>query len=170
MLQKKISKLLWDAYLANVNDAVTFDADVLTEQIIAMLPKSATSLITDENRFNLLVSALEGGSNHWYYIKDKACDIIDSVAGQSCITNESTDRSFAQRMWDAIKAGKQIEVHDIENRELLGSISLESIERGEQTMIEKYDWHFNNILTENDDAETGDVWFQLAVMNEIVYG
>ncbi len=30
-------------------------------------------------------------------------------------------------------------------------------------------WHFRNFINENDDAETADVWFQLAVFGEVVY-
>jgi hypothetical protein len=122
-------------------------------------------LLSDEQRLNMLTGALEGGSNYWYWFKNAANRVIESV-------KPFTDGSepFVERLWEAIKAGKQIEVHDIDNRELLGTISLQSIERGEQTMAEKHAEHFGNIISENDDAETADVWFQLAVMNELTYG
>lgn len=120
--------------------------------------------LTDEQRLNLLTSALEGGSNYWYEIRKAACDKIDSVKPSDGKT------PFVDRMWAAIKAGKNIEVHDIESRDLLGHISLETIERGEQSMLEQQPEHFADILAENDDACTGDVWFQFAVLNQIVYG
>lgn len=37
-------------------------------------------------------------------------------------------------------------------------------------MAEKYKWHFDNIVNENEDSETGDVLIQLAAFKEIVYG
>lgn len=119
--------------------------------------------VSNETRENLLTSAIEGGSNYWYLIKDKACDIINKYSKREC---------FVEKMWDAILAGEEIEIHDIEDEDgdALGKISLVSIEKGEQIMAEKHASHFADIIDENDDACTGDVWFQLAVMGEIVYG
>lgn len=31
-------------------------------------------------------------------------------------------------------------------------------------------WHWQDFLNENEDATTADVWFQLAVFGEVVYG
>lgn len=46
----------------------------------------------------------------------------------------------------------------------------ESIEKGLQVMADKYPRHFNDIITENDDAETADVFVQCAVLGEVVFG
>ena len=40
---------------------------------------------------------------------------------------------------------------------------------GQPTLIPAV-WHWRNFINENDDAETADVWFQLAVFGEVVYG
>ncbi len=42
--------------------------------------------------------------------------------------------------------------------------------KGFEVMAEKYPWHFNNFMNDNEDAETADVWFQCIVFGEIVYG
>lgn len=123
--------------------------------------------IKDEDRENLLCSAIEGGSNYWYWIGDAAHKII----------NEHTERykdntPFVDRMWTALKKGAVIPIHDIEDYKgkKIGEISLESIYKGEALMLEKYPTHFADIIAENDDATTGDVWFQLAALGELVYG
>ena len=120
--------------------------------------------ITDEQRLNLLTSALEGGSNYWYEISNAACKKIDSVKPSDGKT------PFVDRLWAAIQAGKNIEVHDIESRDLLGHISLDTIKQGEVTMLKQQPQHFADILSENDDAVTGDVWFQYCIMNKLIYG
>lgn len=120
--------------------------------------------ITDERRIDLLVSALEGGSNYWYWLRGRAMNIVGFIAP----ADKSTPT--VDRIWKALKLGLALPVHDIETKELLGSLSLESILEGEKIMVEKYPSHFADIINENDDASTADVWLQLAVMKEIVYG
>lgn len=44
------------------------------------------------------------------------------------------------------------------------------IQQALEIMAEKYPWHFDNIVNENEDSETGDVLIQLAALKEIVYG
>lgn len=118
--------------------------------------------ITEEQRINLLCSALEGGSNYWYWLHDDATKVLQTVPKQD---------TTVDWIWAAIVAGKEIPVRDGENlNDVLGKISLASIEKGEQIMAEKYPNHFADIIADNDDAATGDIWFQLAVMGEVVYG
>ena len=74
--------------------------------------------------------------------------------------------------------GGEIEVYDVETGELLGVLSKVTIQTGLQLMADRKDMtgkmvparHFKAIATDNEDAETADVFIQLAVMGEIVYG
>jgi hypothetical protein len=118
--------------------------------------------ISDEMRGDLIVTALEGGSNYWYNISTRADRIIDKY--------KKDNLCFSEYFWEAIKAGESIPIHDIETNQKLGEINLQSIEVGEQTMADEYPRHLADIVSGNWDAETADVWFQLAVMNELVYG
>ena len=69
-------------------------------------------------------------------------------------------------------------VSDIETDELLGYLNGATIQTGLQLMADRKDMkgkvvparHFKNLATDNEDAETADVFMQLAVMGEIVYG
>jgi hypothetical protein len=45
-----------------------------------------------------------------------------------------------------------------------------AIQEALQIMADKYPWHWENIVKENEDSETGDVLIQLAAFKEIVYG
>lgn len=125
--------------------------------------------LPDDVRENLLCSALEGGSNYWYWLPSEARIIFEEY-------RKEKREPIVNMMFKAIQAGHKIPVHDAEtiddenDGDLLGYISKESIEKGERIMFEKHNQHYSDARNENDDATTGDVWFQLAVMGEIVYG
>lgn len=119
--------------------------------------------VSDGRREDMLVGALEGGSNFWYWIGEEAGKVVAKYQGD--------DEPFSTAMWKAIKAGETIEVHDCENmEEKLGEINLKSIDEGEDLMFEKSQKHFIDIINEEDDAETADVWFQYCVLKSLVYG
>ena len=71
-----------------------------------------------------------------------------------------------------------IEVYDVETDELLGYLNIATVKVGLQLMADRKDMkgkqipdrHFKNLATDNEDAETADVFMQLCVMGEIVYG
>ena len=73
---------------------------------------------------------------------------------------------------------EDIMVYDVETDELLGYLNRASIKVGLQLMSYCKDLkgkvvparHFKNLATDNDDAETADVFMQLCVMGEITYG
>lgn len=136
---------------------------------------TVTIEISDQLREDLIVAALEGGSNYWYFIDKDGKNIINPYI--------NAETPFSVAFWRAIKDGKSIPVYDKETiedweydnegeKELLGDVNLESIAKGEQLMADGYMNHFRNIMGENTDwdAATADVWFQLCVMGELVYG
>lgn len=130
----------------------------------ALKHTNQTVTLTDERRLDMLTGALEGGSNYWYEIKETADSII-----REC-TPEMQGRPFVDRMFMAIKQGRAIQVHDCETDELLGEITMQAMEEGEKLMQAKHPEHFADILSENDDATTADVWFQMVVLKDLVYG
>lgn len=121
-------------------------------------------LLTDERRQDMLVGALEGGSNYWYLFHEVACEKIETVSASD------GDKTFVDRLWAALQAGFDIPVHDVEEEEQIGSISMTRIIEGEKLMREKHPHHWADILKEQDDASTADVWFQMVVLKELVYG
>jgi hypothetical protein len=121
--------------------------------------------LTDEQREDLLVTALEGGSNYWYHLSDDALNLILK-------TTKGSKEALSVRVWEAIKTGIAIPVHDAENEdEQLGEISLETIAKGEQLLADKHLQHLCDILTDGGwDANTADVWFQYCSLGKLVYG
>jgi len=124
---------------------------------------TTTIYFSDETRQDLMVTALEGGSNYWLELSS---DDINDIKNK---TDKS--QSFSVRVYQYIKAGNSLKVYDAENPEdLLGEITMDSIKESEEKMFNDYFSHYANVKEESWDAETADVWLQIAVMNDIVFG
>jgi hypothetical protein len=110
---------------------------------------------------DLIVTALEGACRYW--------------ASYKFPTDWKKEYGSYEKI--PFKDGN-IEVFDVETDELLGYLNRASIKVGLQLMADRKDMkgkqiparHFRNLAADNDDAETADVFMQLAVMGEIVFG
>lgn len=112
---------------------------------------------------DLLITALEGGSNYWYYLPDLSMTKKYKEEGQA--------QALSERIFKAVMKGEVVPVHDAEDEEeLLGYISKKNIKRAEKLMKENSPDHYKNALSEDWDAETADVWFQYVVLGEITFG
>mgnify|MGYP007101836778 CR=1 FL=1 len=49
-------------------------------------------------------------------------------------------------------------------------ITLDNVRKGLELMRELYPRHYADLVEENDDLITGDVWLQLTVFGELIYG
>lgn len=49
-------------------------------------------------------------------------------------------------------------------------VKLADVRRGLEKMRDEHPRHWADLVEENDDAITGDVWLQLTVFNELIYG
>lgn len=122
---------------------------------------------------DMLCCAFEGGSNYWYMIE------------------KFHEPKEFPNMFDEPWDGKKPEVYRhidyptnpggyliVSDRKLEGEIDevtkkkldLDACVAGLQVMAQKYPRHFANMMQENDDAETGDVFLQCCLFGELVYG
>ena len=118
---------------------------------------------------NIFVTALEGGSNYWYYINPENCKKMRDVVSRE------DERDFSMAFAKAIlDKGISLEVHDIEdmeNDEPLGVINEESIRVGLQKMIDDGEgWALFDEIAEQGDVNSSDICFQYMVLGEVVYG
>ena len=111
--------------------------------------------IPDQDIIDILTTALEGGSNYWYYLPDLSM-LADS------------DEYLEDRIFNACVAGGSIPVHGIETDEYLGEINLENIIRGIKLFIKI--GTSEHTLDPTMDANDADILFQYTVMGEVVYG
>lgn len=120
--------------------------------------------IKEEDIASLIITALEGGSNYWYFLRG-----MEEHLG--------TDKEWeeAEGYWEILENRLQegtlnLPVYDIENPDdLLGTMTSESVVKALQTMSTDYPVHFNDFITGRYDASTGDIFFQLAVMGDITF-
>ena len=49
-------------------------------------------------------------------------------------------------------------------------ITMDDVRKGLELMRDKYPRHYADLMEEDDDLITGDVWLQLAVFGELIYG
>ena len=132
---------------------------------MATIKKLSQTLLTNDTRSCLLTSALEGGSNYWLDLPKSTWDKIKKykVVGDNNYISDLFLR--------AIEGGETLDIIDVEDEnEILGTISLKSMRKGEKTMIKDYTQHFAAAISEGGDAETGDVYLQLCIFNDVVYG
>lgn len=119
-------------------------------------------LLSKQQQEDLLITALEGGSNYWYYI-----DLVENPS----VAKVKKGLPLSEHIFNLVQKGESITINDAENEdEVLGTLNLDSIQKGTELMQSNEPEHFTNILEESWDAETADVWFQYCILGEITFG
>lgn len=127
-----------------------------------------TRKITHQELEDMLTTAFEGGSNYWcsnirVTKKNKAIPeqqfLAEDIASGHVLEIEVTDAESEDHDYGIPeeKAGKHIVTRD----QLIAAFQL---------MADKQPLHFQDFADDNSDATTGDVWFQLAVFGDVIYG
>jgi hypothetical protein len=145
--------------------------------------------LTKEDITDILVTALEGGSNYWYLIdlpeniKSYGQSTSEAV-GEYILRGGSIDFYDKEEYYDVRRALKDGDYNigdsddmvdeksykeDIENTKL-GHIDMNRILEAITKIKSEYPEVWKNILLENADAGDADVFLQLCVMGEVVYG
>jgi hypothetical protein len=124
--------------------------------------------VTRETLENIFITAIEGGSNYWYYIGDDAVRAVNSVCPKV------SGMSFSERLFTAVyDYDVAVPIHDIEDidGEPIGIISKDTFkERLERCGNEGGMWALQQELDEQGDATTSDAVFQYLALNDLVYG
>jgi hypothetical protein len=122
--------------------------------------------ISDEAISDQLCTALEGGSNYWYYLGD--IDRTHFIKGETLVDNLTrsflADKNYKLPVYD-IESGDEFEDMD-----KLGDVTYDSMAKAFSIMSKDYPRQLGNILAGNYDGDDSDVWFQIAVMGEVIYG
>jgi len=117
---------------------------------------------------NIFVTALEGGSNYWYWLPSKEVKKIREAVPKT------EELALSVAMFIAIfDKGVEVAIHDEENpEECLGVLSdgiiMAKIKALEIDQNYRKFWYAE--LNEEGDAESSDAIFQYLVMGEIVFG
>jgi hypothetical protein len=116
---------------------------------------------------DIFVTALEGGSNYWYFLSDDAVKRIRQVV------RKSDEPYIAVAILKAVlDHGVAIPINDAENEEdIVGWISIETMQQRLQDLYNSDNrWAIERHINEEGDADSADVVFQYLAMGEAVYG
>ena len=114
---------------------------------------------------NLIVTALEGGSNYWY--------MIDFDNSESIKFFSDDPRPMSVRIADALynNEDSSVPILDAEDgEETLGILTYQSIRKSLESFPKDHQWALDNVLNGDYDANDADVVFQVLVMGDVVYG
>jgi hypothetical protein len=123
--------------------------------------------ISKEILGNIFVTALEGGSNYWYYLAD------DTIRKIRKAVPKSKNPYLSVAILDAIlEHNVEIDIHDAEDEEeVLGTITKATMQERLQKLANSEDaWALDNELECNGDATSSDVVFQYIVLGEVTFG
>jgi hypothetical protein len=127
------------------------------------IERRKTKKITKQDIIDLFVTALEGGSNYWYYIPK-------IPAGVRQIKTE-TGMATSEAIGEYILRGGNIQINDAEDEEeVLGTVDMTSLLEAIGLLKSDYTHAYENIIDEEYDADDADIFFQLAVMGEVTFG
>lgn len=119
---------------------------------------------------NLLCSAFEGGSNYWLdsqpFKKIKPKEWVP-------VMDEGDEKPKKWPVYDyPLLEGGAIEfkADPGTGEQQVYRMDLEMIQKGLQLMAKEAPRHFGDFISENGDATTADVFLQLCLFGEIVYG
>lgn len=116
---------------------------------------------------NVFTTAIEGGSNYWYFLSDDAIRIIREVvpANEDPYLSSAIFKAFFDK-------GAIIPINDAENEEdVLGYLDRSKVQDRLQALAEDdgYKWALETEMSENGDAESSDVVFQYLAFGEVVF-
>ena len=116
---------------------------------------------------NICVTALEGGSNYWYYLSSDALKLIRGAVPKSVDSYLSTAILKA-----VLDHNIEVPINDAEDEdEVIGYLSAKTLQDRIQALAKSDDsWALHNELREEGDASSSDIVFQYMVLGEIVYG
>ena len=115
---------------------------------------------------NLIVTALEGGSNYWYMI-----DLDNSTGFIKKYADDLRPKSI--RIADALYNNEEssVTILDTEDEEeTLGVLTRQSVRKTLGDFPKDHQWALDNVLNGDYDANDADVVFQVLVMDDVVYG
>ena len=116
---------------------------------------------------DIFVTALEGGSNYWYYLPEESIKAIRKAVPKS------EDPYLSTAILKAIlDHDVKIAVNDAENEdEVVGVITRGTMQARLQLLSDSNErWALEAHIKEEGDAGSADVVFQYLTMGEVVYG
>jgi hypothetical protein len=117
---------------------------------------------------DIFVTAIEGGSNYWYFLSDDAIAKI-----RKAVSVESEPYLSVAISKAILDFGVDVPINDAENeREVLGTISKETMQDRLQLLSDDahYKYSLESELNEEGDAYSSDIVFQYLSFGKVIFG
>ena len=131
-----------------------------TKTKLSFTVKTAVTL-DEEMVKSLLCCATEGGSNYWAIIEG-----YNLAKGVKLSDFEYPHFEVPFRSGCSIEFS--IDPH-VDHDDGIYELDLANMEGGLQVMADKYPHHWKNVINDNADAETGDVFLQCSLFGDIIF-
>ena len=127
-----------------------------------------TQEVSREILEDIFVTALEGGSNYWYYLPDNSVEAI-----RKAVSKEEDPYLSTAILKAILDHDVKVAINDAENEEeVIGVITRSTMQGRLQLLADSKEnkWALERHLREQGDAGSADVVFQYLTMGEVVYG
>ena len=116
---------------------------------------------------DVFVTALEGGSNYWYFLPDHSIEAI-----RKAVPKEEDPYLSTAILKAILDHDVKVAVNDAENEEeVIGVITRGTMQARLQLLADSEErWALERHMREEGDAGSADVVFQYLTMGEVVYG
>ena len=116
---------------------------------------------------DIFVTALEGGSNYWYYLPEESIKAI-----RKAVPKEEDPYLSTAILKAILDHDVKIAINDAEDEdEVVGVITRGTMQARLQMLADsELKWALEAHMKEEGDAESADVVFQYLAMGEVVYG
>ena len=116
---------------------------------------------------DIFVTALEGGSNYWYYLHD---DAVKSI--RKAVPKEEDPYLSTAILKAILDHDVKVFINDAENEdEVVGVITRGTMQSRLQILADsECKWALDKHIREEGDADSADIVFQYLAMGEVIYG
>jgi len=116
---------------------------------------------------DIFVTAIEGGSNYWYFLSDSAIAKI-----RRAVSKEEDPYLSTAILKAILDHNVKVQINDAEDEEeVVGVITRGTMQSRLQLLAEgEFKWALNAHINGEGDAESADVVFQYLAMGEVIYG
>lgn len=116
----------------------------------------------DSRIADLICAGFEGGVGYW-------C-VITGFTQPEAPRSAHGDTAIFPHMDYPLCGGAVLCVAHVEDEPETLTLDREAVDRGLTVMRAKYPHHWSSFVHEDEDAETGDVFIQCALLGDVVYG
>lgn len=116
---------------------------------------------------DVFVTAIEGGSNYWYFLSDHAIAKIRRAVPKQ--EDECISTAILKAILDH---DVKVEINDADDEEeVIGVITKGTMQSRLQLLADSPNkWALDAHIKEEGDAESADIVFQYLTMGEVIYG